>query len=74
MICLIDEILKNTSDDELFCLFGEFLNRLIEKTKDAGVFCVDEGEAIFLDTDKGQVIKDMKSRWIVHMKKKIQIV
>ncbi len=48
------EILKNTSDDELFSLFGEFLNRLFEKTKGAGI--CDDSEPIF------QVIKDMKSK------------
>ena len=56
----VEQILKNTDDDELFCLFGEFLGRLIEKTKSAGVFSVDEGQPIFLDKDKHKVIKEMK--------------
>jgi len=56
-----DTILKNTTNKELFSLFKEFQNKLVEKNKDAGIFCVDEDEPIFLDKDIRQIIKEMKN-------------
>ncbi len=53
-----DTILKNTTNEELFSLFKEFQDKLIEKNKDAGIFCVDE--PIFDDSDLRKIIKEMK--------------
>jgi hypothetical protein len=52
-------ILKNTTNKELFSLFKDFQNRLIEKNKDAGIFSVDDDEPIFDDSDLRKIIKDM---------------
>lgn len=54
-----DIILKNTTNKELFTLFKDFQNRLIEKNKDAGIFSVDDDEPIFDDSDLRQIIKEM---------------
>ena len=68
-----DTILENTSNKELFSLFKEFQDKLVEKNKDAGIFSVDDDEPIFDDSDLREIIKEMK-KWTAHMKKKIQIV
>ncbi len=54
------EILKNATNKELFILFKEFQNKLIEKNKDAGIFSVDDDEPIFDDSDLREIIKEMK--------------
>ena len=62
----INEILKNTSAETLFCLFKEYETKLIEKNEDAGIFFVEEDVAIseekpiFLDSDRREIVKDMK--------------
>ena len=55
-----DTILKNTTNEELFSLFKEFQNKLIEKNKDAGIFSVDDDESIFDDSDLRKIIKELK--------------
>ena len=54
-------ILKNTTNKELFSLFKEYENRLIEKNEGTGIFCVDDDQPIFLDKDIRQIIKEMKA-------------
>lgn len=62
----VAEILKNASSETLFCLFKEYENKLIEKNEDTGIFCVDEDVAIsedkpiFTDSDRREIVKDMK--------------
>lgn len=62
----INEILKNTSAETLFCLFKDYENKLIEKNEDSGIFCIEEDVAIseekpiFLDSDRREIVKDMK--------------
>lgn len=54
----VDSILKNTDDDELFCLFGEYLNRLVEKPNTHSGLKVED--IVYLDRHKFEVIKEMK--------------
>ena len=56
----IPEVLKNTSNETLFCLFKEYETKLIEKNEDAGIFCVEENMPIFLDSDRREIVKDKK--------------
>ncbi len=53
-------IIENTTSKELFCLFKEYQNKLIEKNEGSGIFCVDDDVPIFLDKDIRQIIKEMK--------------
>lgn len=58
----VDDILKNTSDDELFVLFGMFLQRAIPKFQ-YEFDPVDEGykDPVLLDKERGLIIKEMRN-------------
>ena len=55
-----EEFLNDTSEEELFCLIGSFLNRV--KDRDLfkiGAYDCIEGNLILLDSDKIKIVREM---------------
>ena len=61
MSLTIKDILDNTPEDELYRLFTEYTLRLVENTKDAGIFCVDEDQPVFTYYDRTSVVDQLIS-------------